>query len=79
MATQPEPRRGGDFSPIGNAPLWDGIAHWATVIATGQFHGTASLHTYFGSTVVILILVSLLPPDRSDNWLRFGTAPRATD
>jgi len=27
---------------------------------------------------VILILVSLLPPNRSDNELRFGTAPRAT-
>jgi len=37
MATQPEPLRGGDFSPIGNAQLWDGIAHWGTIIATGQF------------------------------------------
>jgi len=27
---------------------------------------------------VILIRVSLLPPNRSDNRLRFGTAPRAT-
>jgi hypothetical protein len=24
--------------------------------------------TYFGSTVVILILVSLLPPNRPDRW-----------
>jgi hypothetical protein len=37
--------------------------------ATKQFAGTASLYTYFGSTVVILILVSLLPPNRSDRWL----------
>ena len=37
--------------------------------ATKQFAGTASLYTYFGSTVVILILVSLMPPNRSDRWL----------
>jgi hypothetical protein len=37
--------------------------------ATHQFAGTASLYTYFGSTVVILILVSLMPPNRSDRWL----------
>jgi hypothetical protein len=37
--------------------------------ATGQFAGTAELYTYFGSTVVILILVSLMPPNRSDRWL----------
>ena len=37
--------------------------------ATSQFSGTASLYTYFGSTVVILILVSLMPPNRSDRWL----------
>jgi hypothetical protein len=36
---------------------------------TNQFEGTASLYTYFGSTVVILILVSLLPPNRPDRWL----------
>jgi hypothetical protein len=36
---------------------------------TRQFAGTASLYTYFGSTVVILILVSLMPPNRSDRWL----------
>ena len=36
---------------------------------TKQFAGTASLYTYFGSTVVILILVSLMPPNRSDRWL----------
>lgn len=40
--------------------------------ATGQFGGTASLYQYFGATVVILILVSLLPPNRSDSWLRIG-------
>ncbi len=37
--------------------------------ATGQFAGTAQLYTYFGSTVVILILVSLMPPNRPDRWL----------
>jgi hypothetical protein len=37
--------------------------------ATKQFAGTASLYTYFGSTVVILILVSMLPPNRADRWL----------
>jgi hypothetical protein len=37
--------------------------------ATKQFAGTASLYTYFGSTVVILILVSMMPPNRSDRWL----------
>src|SRR5262245_48326151 len=37
--------------------------------ATNQFEGTASLYTYFGSTVVILILVSMLPPNRPDRWL----------
>lgn len=40
--------------------------------ATGQFEGTASLYQYFGATVVILILVSLLPPNRPDTWLRLG-------
>jgi hypothetical protein len=40
--------------------------------STGQFSGTASLYQYFGATVVILILVSLLPPNRPDNWLRFS-------
>ena len=38
--------------------------------ATGQHEGTASLYQYFGATVVILILVSLLPPNRGDDWLR---------
>lgn len=40
--------------------------------STGQFSGTASLYQYFGATVVILILVSLLPPNRGDRWLRIG-------
>jgi len=40
--------------------------------STGQFSGSASLHQYFGATVVTLILVSLLPPNRSDRWLRFS-------
>src|SRR6478752_4460647 len=30
---------------------------------TQQFAGVASLYTYFGATVVILILVSLMPPN----------------
>jgi hypothetical protein len=37
--------------------------------ATKQYSGTAELYTYFGSTVVILILVSLMPPNRPDRWL----------
>jgi hypothetical protein len=46
--------------------------------ATKQFAGTASLYTYFGSTVVILILVSLMPPNRSDRWLGgIGTSSRS--
>ena len=40
--------------------------------STGQFSGTASLYQYFGATVVILVLVSLLPPNRPDRWLRLG-------
>jgi hypothetical protein len=43
--------------------------------STGQFSGTASLYQYFGATVVILILVSLLPPNRPDSWLRLGPPP----
>ena len=45
--------------------------------ATSQFSGTASLYAYFGSTVVILILVSMLPPNRPDRWL--GGAPSSID
>jgi hypothetical protein len=37
--------------------------------ATKQYSGTAQLYTYFGATVVILILVSLMPPNRPDRWL----------
>ncbi|WP_027004672.1 hypothetical protein [Conexibacter woesei] len=40
--------------------------------ATGQFEGTASLYQYFGATAVILILVTMLPPNRSDAWLTGG-------
>ncbi len=40
--------------------------------STGQFAGTASLYQYFGATAVILVLVSLLPPNRPDAWLRLG-------
>ena len=170
MSTDPQTRRG-DFSPIGQGSIWDGVAYWATVVgvylmvgglmfysgksklfdsdghapppikeqfktsfiakfpgtdaawvilgvleflvfvvfvaslikgeflphrdksllqvglaislitfaclafgqtATGQHEGTASLYQYFGATVVILILVSMLPPNRSDRWLRFS-------
>jgi hypothetical protein len=42
--------------------------------ATKQYAGTAQLYTYFASTAVILILVSLMPPNRSDRWLG-GTGP----
>jgi hypothetical protein len=44
--------------------------------ATKQFSGTASLYQYFGATAVILILVSLLPPNRPDTWLRLGGSDR---
>lgn len=44
---------------------------------TGQFQGVASLYTYFGATVVILLLVSLLPPNRPDRWLRFASGDGA--
>ena len=37
--------------------------------ATNQFSGTPSPYMYFASTAVILILVSLMPPNRSDRWL----------
>ena len=40
--------------------------------ATGQFQGTASLYQYFGATVVILILVGIMPPNRPDTWLRLS-------
>jgi hypothetical protein len=46
--------------------------------STGQFSGSASLYQYFGATVVILLLVSLLPPNRPDSWLRVGGS-RATE
>ena len=44
--------------------------------ATKQYAGTASLYTYFGSTVVILILVSLMPPNRSRSLARRQPEPR---
>jgi hypothetical protein len=40
--------------------------------STGEHEGTASLYQYFGATAVILILVSLLPPNRPDRWLRLS-------
>jgi hypothetical protein len=39
---------------------------------TSQYTDAASLYQYFGATIVILILVSLLPPNRPDSWLRLG-------
>ena len=42
--------------------------------ASGQFQGTQSLYEYFGATVVILMLVSLLPPNRPDSWLKLGSS-----
>jgi hypothetical protein len=36
---------------------------------TSQFAGVADLYFYFGATVVTLILVSMLPPNRADRWL----------
>jgi hypothetical protein len=47
--------------------------------ATKQYAGTAQLYTYFGATVVILILVSLLPPNRPDRWLGGIGRGSATD
>ena len=47
--------------------------------ATNQFAGTAELYTYFGSTAVILILVSLMPPNRSDRWLGGVTRGSSSD
>jgi hypothetical protein len=44
--------------------------------STGEFAGSASLYQYFGATFVILILVSLLPPNRPDRWLRVGISSR---
>jgi hypothetical protein len=44
--------------------------------ATNQFAGTAELDTYFGSTAVILILVSLMPPNRPTDGL-VGRAERS--
>lgn len=37
--------------------------------STGNNEGTASLYTYFGVTAVILVLVTLLPPNRPRAWL----------
>ena len=53
--------------PRDRAALFACLAFGQTV--TQQFAGVASLYTYFGATVVILILVSLMPPNRSDRWL----------
>ena len=44
--------------------------------ATQQFSGTAELYTYFASTAVILVLVSVMPPNRPDHWL---SGARRTD
>jgi hypothetical protein len=44
--------------------------------ATKQFAGTSDLYTYFASTAVILVLVSLMPPNRPDRWLSGAGARR---
>ena len=46
--------------------------------ATKQYAGTAQLYTYFASTAVILILVSLMPPNRPDRWLG-GSEPSGSN
>ena len=46
--------------------------------ATHQYSGTAELYTYFASTAVVLVLVSLMPPNRPDNWLS-GARAGGTD
>ena len=43
--------------------------------ATQQFSGTAALYSYFASTAVILLLVTLMPPNRPDNWLSGARHP----
>lgn len=43
---------------------------------TKQFDSVASLYTYFGVTAVLMGLVRLMPPYRSDRWLTGGeTSP----
>ena len=56
-----------EFLPHRDKSIFACLAFGQT--ATNQFSGTAELYTYFGSTAVILILVSLMPPNRPDRWL----------
>ena len=37
--------------------------------STGNTEGTASLYTYFGATVVIILLVLKLPPNGPGDWI----------
>lgn len=37
--------------------------------STGNTEGTASLYTYFGVTVVVMLIVMMLPPNRPRAWL----------
>jgi hypothetical protein len=37
--------------------------------STGNNEGTASLYTYFGVTAVVILLVTMLPPNRPRAWL----------
>jgi hypothetical protein len=37
--------------------------------STGNNEGSASLYTYFGATVVVILLVLMLPPNRPRCWL----------
>jgi len=54
-------------------PGHDGI--WLADRIRQQFSGTAELYSYFASTAVILILVSVMPPNRPDHWLSGARHP----
>ena len=36
---------------------------------TAQHDGVASLYTYFAATILVVLLVRMMPPYRSDRWL----------
>lgn len=75
-----ESENGGEFLP--HRPKWlmqvalsVALVSYASLsfgqTVTGNNEGSASLYQYFAATAVILILVSLLPPNRGDSWLSF--------
>jgi hypothetical protein len=37
--------------------------------STGNNEGTASIYNYFGATAIVIVLVLLLPPNRTRDWL----------